>query len=119
MMREDRCIICGEKRPGLEVRNDHILESIRWFKRNVTKNEKGYHLIVCKECYRTYKKARDSYVRRQVLYTILGIVFAAFITVFSANRLEALLMGLGIIIFLYMLSLASYMPDIISSSNKE
>jgi len=118
-MREDRCIICGEQKLGLEVKNDRILESIRWFKRNVTRNEKGYHLIVCKDCYRSYKKARDSYARRQILYLTLGIVFAAFITIFSANKLEALLAGLGIILFLYMLSLASYMPDIISPGKEQ
>lgn len=107
------CIICYKEKPGLEVKNDYVLESMRWFKRNITRNEKANRLVVCKECYKDWKKVRDRYVRRQILYLSLGIAFAAFIIVFSHDKFLALLGGIGVIIFIYLLSLITYMPDII------
>ena len=35
-MKESKCIICGEGKNGLEVRNDHIIEAVRWFKRKLS-----------------------------------------------------------------------------------
>ena len=107
---EDACIICGKRIAGLEVRNDYILSSIRWFKRNVTRNEKGFRLVVCKEDFPKYYKQRKSFERKRSLYVGLGIVFAAALFILSSFNLYSLLYGLGIVVFLYLLSLVSYMP---------
>ena len=107
---EDACIICGKRIAGLEVRDDHILSSIRWFKRNVTRNEKGFRLVVCKDDFPKYYKQRKSFERKRSLYLGLGIVFAIALFVMSSFNLYSLLYGLGIVVFLYLLSLVSYMP---------
>jgi hypothetical protein len=112
-MAESRCIICGEKRNGLAVSSDHTLAALRWFKKNVTRNEKGYNLVVCRDCYLKYKKARDSYQRKQVAYVSLGVAITIFFVAFSTERLLALLVGFILIAFLYLLSQLSYMPGVI------
>lgn len=117
-MAESRCIVCGERRNGLEVRTDRTIAAIRWFKRNVMRNEKGYRLVVCRDCYPKYRKAKDSYQRKQIAYTTLGIVVTVFFVVFSSKRLMALLSGFVIIAFLYLLSQLSYMPGIIVPKTK-
>ncbi|EQD59708.1 hypothetical protein B1B_08080, partial [mine drainage metagenome] len=45
----------GEK-TGHRRQRDYVIGAIRWFKKNVTKNEKGHALVVCKACYPAYKK---------------------------------------------------------------
>jgi len=110
-MQESRCIICGLEKDGIEVQDDYIIEAIRWFKRNVTKSEKNYRLVVCKECYPKYKKARDSYTRKQITYIAIGVIFAAVLIAVSSGRLlSAIFYGIIIIIFMYLLAQLSYMP---------
>ena len=93
-MKESRCIICGEKKNGLAVRNDYVIESVRWFKKNVTKNEKNYRLVVCKDCFLKYKKARDSYQRKELMYTTLGAVFAVLLVFISRFSISAFAAGI-------------------------
>lgn len=105
------CIICGNAREGLEVREDFVLSAMRWFKRNITRNEKGYRLVVCKECFLKYRKQRSSFERRRMLYVGLGLVFTITILAVSGGRfLGALAYGAGLTLFLYALALAGYIP---------
>jgi hypothetical protein len=111
---EDRCIICGERREGLRVRQDYQIGLIRWFKRNLLRNEKGYGLVVCKECYPKWKKSKDSYNRKQGTYIAIGVLFGIFLAAFSGgNILPAILYGAAVVVFMYALAQISYMPDLI------
>jgi hypothetical protein len=89
-----------------------MIDAIRWFKTNVTKNAKNCRIVVCKECFVKYKKSYDSYQKKQIIYTILGVVFAALLVAISGNRLVALLCGIVIAIFMWLLSQLSYMPSV-------
>ena len=111
-MAESRCIICGERRNGLEVNKDHIIDAIRWFKRNVTKNERNYRLTVCKDCYPKYKKSRDSYLWKEAAYTAIGLIFAAVLVIASSDRLASTAYGAAIVLMMYLLSQLSYMPGV-------
>ena len=111
-MDEPRCIICGKEKDGLEIKEDYVIEFIRMFNRKVLKKNNHYKLVVCKECYINYKKMRNKFVRRQITYITIGIIFAAMIFISSAGNPFSLLAGAGIIIFLYLLSLLSYMPEL-------
>ncbi|MEM3227549.1 MAG: hypothetical protein QXR58_00620 [Candidatus Micrarchaeaceae archaeon] len=108
--RESRCIICGLQKDGLELKEDYIIALIRFFKRNITKNEKGYRLVVCKDCYIKYAKQRGKFERRRAAYVAIGIVFMVLFVIVSPNKLSAVLYGLLITLFLYLLSLLNYMP---------
>ena len=110
MKREIRCIICGEKKSGLEVREDIVIQGIRWFKRNITRDEKGYGLIVCKDCYPSYIKARRKFEKRQAFYIAIGVIFAALIFLASTNKFIGLFYGIGIIAFVYLLTILTYVP---------
>jgi len=110
--RESRCIICGEEKNGLEVKEDFVIYAMRWFKRNITKNEKNYRLVVCKACYPKYYEARRKYERRQALYIVVGILFAATMILVGQNKLLAVIYGIIIILFVYILSLLTYMPAV-------
>ena len=111
-MDEPRCIICGKEKDGVEIKDDNVIKFIRLFNRKVLKKQNHYKLVVCKECYINYKKARNKFVRRQITYIALGVIFAAMIFISSAGNPISLLAGAGIIIFLYLLSLLSYMPEL-------
>ena len=107
------CIICGEAKDGLPVKEDFVINGIRLIKRYVTRNEKGYVLVVCRECYPKYKKARERMIRRQVVYLVLGFLFAGAFIVLSHDKLSALLYGVIIVLFLYLLSLVNYVPGLV------
>lgn len=102
------CIICGKERVGIPVKNDYIIEAIRWIKTNITKNEKNNRLVVCKECYPKYKKERDRFISRFAIYVGLGVVFV--ITGSLIGGFGALLYTLPVLLLLFLLSLLNYMP---------
>jgi len=103
------CIICGKQTSGIPVRNDHVLDAMRMFKRNVTKNEQGNRLVVCKADYPAYKKKRDKYTSRQALYIAVGILFMIFGLLVSIS-LTSVFLSLLVIAVLYLISLINYTP---------
>ena len=107
------CIICGKKKEGIKVADDHVLKTLRWFKTNVTKNVQNNTLVVCKTCYPQYSKQRKKYVSRRTAYVALGIIFLMLSVIISSGAwLTALSIGIFIVILLYALSLINYMPDL-------
>lgn len=107
------CIVCGKPKSGLKVERDHVIEAISWIKRNITKNELRSELVVCKECFLKYKKARESYIRRQILYVALGIVFTITLAALSGAKAPfAIIYGLFLTLLLYLLSLLGYVPSV-------
>ena len=111
-MKESCCIICGERRDGIKVADDHVLRALRWFKTNVTRNVKNNELVVCKGCYPKYSKSRKRYTGRRAAYITLGALFLIFsiaVSVGSANAL-AIVAGIIIMVLMYLLSLVSYTP---------
>ncbi|MCL4411590.1 hypothetical protein M1329_01485 [Candidatus Marsarchaeota archaeon] len=115
---EPRCIICGEAVDGLEVQEDYVIQAIRWFKRNVTRNAKNYRLVVCKNCYVKYKKSRDSYTRKQIAYVVVGVLFAGLLIAVGRTAV-AVLAGVAIIALMYLLSLLSYMPAVVRKPEQQ
>ncbi|MEM0074698.1 MAG: hypothetical protein QXS17_01640 [Candidatus Micrarchaeaceae archaeon] len=94
------------------MQNDFIISSIRWFKKNITKNEQNNKLVVCKECYTEYSSARKRYEGRMKLYLALGIIFALFAIIVSSDKLYALGIGVLVVALLYLFSLLSYTPKL-------
>ncbi|MDE1767989.1 MAG: hypothetical protein KGH64_01240 [Candidatus Micrarchaeota archaeon] len=105
------CIMCGKQRNGLAVADDSVLEAMRWFKRNVTKNEQKNALVVCKECYQNYAKARSRYTSRRALYLIIGGAFLVMAILISFS-LVAIIAGVAVVIIMYFVSLLNYIPDL-------
>ena len=116
-MVEKRCIVCGIKRDGLPVREDNVIMAIRWFKRNVTKNEKGYNLVVCRDCYKKYEKSKHTYDRRRILYTSLGVIVAVLWIIVGGIRIDTVITAIVFIGIMYLLSLISYTPSLILDVN--
>ncbi|VVB77333.1 Uncharacterised protein [uncultured archaeon] len=110
------CIVCGNERKGIPVREDYVLGALRWFKKNVTRNEQGNALVVCKDCYGDYKKRRATYESRQKVYLVLGTLFIVVGVASSIGSggfsVTTVLVSLGAFALLYILSLLSYMPKI-------
>lgn len=111
-MEKPACIMCGKEKNGLGVRDDFVINSIRWVKRNVTKNSREYKLVVCKECFLNYKKKRESYERKMMIYGALGVIFLAALVVATGGRLGAIGIGLVIVFFLMLLAQFSYVPAV-------
>ncbi len=103
------CIMCGKRRDGLPVANDHIIDAIRLFKRNVTKNEKGSRLVVCRACYAKYRKRRDKYTSRQIMYVALGVIFMI-LSLFMAPSISTFLIAAVVLLIMYLMSLLNYTP---------
>ncbi len=103
------CIICGKEKPGIPVKEDRILRAMRWIKRNVTKNEKDNLLVVCREDWPKYDKARRKFTTRMALYVALGIVFVV-VGCLIAFSLYTLAITLLVLLLFYLLSLLNYMP---------
>lgn len=111
-MRESYCIICGEKRDGVEVKNDRVLDAMRWFNRTVLKRpNRNNRIVVCSPCYPKYRVQRKKYLSRQRVYAVLGILFMIF-GILIARTIQAFLISLVVLVLLYLLSLLSYMPDL-------
>ncbi len=108
-MQKSYCIICGNERDGIEIKGDNAIKTIRWFKRNVTRNEKDNRLVVCRECYPKYEKARKKYESRRITYAALGVLFAALSLIISP-RPATLVIAVLVVAFLYALSYLTYMP---------
>jgi hypothetical protein len=111
-MKKNACIMCGKEKDGLPVKEDWIIKSIRWVKHNITHSEKNYRLVVCKEDFLDYKKKRDSYERKQILYISIGIIFTVALTITARGALGAIGVGIIIIIFMFLLAQLSYMPGV-------
>ncbi len=105
------CIICGKKKAGIPVEEDRVIYAIRWFKRNVTNNEQGNRLVVCKEDFAAYKKNRDRFVSRRMIYVGIGVIFLVLGLLVSFS-LGTLAMGIIVIAALYLISLLNYMPTL-------
>ncbi len=95
----------------MEVQDDYFLESVRWFKRNVTKNLQGNRLVVCEADYPKYKADRKRFESRQHLYLALGTMFVI-LSLFVAPRLTTLVVALPIGVLLYLLPFLNYTPKI-------
>ncbi len=111
-MRKSYCIVCGNERDGIEIKEDHVIKAVRWFKTNITRNEVNNRLVVCKECYPKYEKARHRYQSRRIMYTALGVIFAV-LSLAVSPRLETLAVAVLVIALLYALSYLSYMPSLV------
>ena len=103
------CIVCGKPKKGIAVHEDHVIFAIRWFKTNITKNVSNNALVVCKECYPKYAKERRRYTSRLSLYIGIGLIFAILLII-STPSVGSVLAAIGVLVFLYALSLLSYIP---------
>lgn len=110
-MAKNICIVCGKEKNGIEIKSDFIIESIRWFKRNITKNEQSNRLVVCKECYPKYKELWSKQSGRQKLYIGLGLAFAV-VSLLISPRVGTVAIAALLLLFLYLLSLLNYVPRI-------
>ena len=110
-MAKNYCIMCGKERSGLAVQDDAVLASIRWFKRNVTHNERNSHLVVCRDCYASYKKELQRHERRRTIYTALGILFFV-VSVAVSPRIGTVIVSFGVLALLGVFSLMTYVPRI-------
>ncbi len=111
------CIVCAMEKDGIPIREDRVIKTIRFIKKNVFKTEKKNRIVVCKECYEKYKKYRKSYMRRQALYVALGVLFLILLLLIS-QTIQAVTTGLAMILVLYLLSLLNYTPELDVSAVK-
>lgn len=110
-MKKVYCIVCGKEKKGIAVQDDLVLDFLRWFKRNVTRNEKGSGLVVCKDDYVAYKTSRKKYESRQRAYLVLGTLFVM-LTIAIYPGVATVLTSLLVLFFIVLLSLLSYTPRI-------
>ena len=112
MKQKSYCIVCGNERDGIEVKEDNVLRALRYIKYDLFKRpRRNNRIVVCKSCYESYKKHRKRYIGRQRLYLALGVLFLIF-SILLAPSIYAALVGIVMIALLYLLSLLNYMPEL-------
>jgi hypothetical protein len=110
--RKSVCILCGKEKQGVPVKEDRVIDAIRWFKKNVTKNEQHNFLVVCKEDYPRYRKERSKYTSRRIIYIGLTLFLGLGFFILNPSPLAVLLL-LFLLALGYLFSLLNYMPDIV------
>ncbi len=110
-MQKSYCIVCAKERKGIPVEDDLVLGTVRWFKTNVTRNERNNRLVVCRDCYLKYVAARKKFESRQKLYVAFGAILAGMNLLLSQSLLS-LLVSMFIFLLLFTFSMLSYMPRI-------
>ena len=106
-------MMCGKKKEGIEIEEDDVIRTIRWFNRKILRTpDRNNKIVICSDCYDKYKKYRKRYKSRQRTYIILGVLFAVFGIIVAQNKIVAVLLGIVIIVALYLLSFLSYMPEL-------
>lgn len=112
MMRDSYCIMCGEKKDGIPIKEDYVIGAIRWFNRKILRQPpRNNRIVVCSSCYEKYKKQRSKYLSRQKVYIVAGILFVIFGVVLTRS-LQAILLSILVCIGLYLLSLLTYLPEL-------
>ncbi len=118
-----QCIMCRRNIEGLPVKIDGVINTVRWFAVHFSKKTELHRLVVCKDCYITYVKARKRYLRRRNSYIILGILFTMMLCSVAINSvtefLVAIVVGLIITAGMYLLSLLSYVPGLEEDIKKQ
>ncbi|BCS90996.1 MAG: hypothetical protein ARM1_0453 [Candidatus Micrarchaeota archaeon] len=116
-MHETRCIICGKRKPGLEIDTSTFMfksfKKLVYTKRKLLRQEtkkRDYTLVVCKECFPTYYKLYRSYRNRKIFYIAI-LILGLFVAVLSGS-LAALLYLIIIAALLFILLLLSFIPKL-------
>lgn len=107
-----RCIICNEQKDGLAVAPDYFIDAIRWINSHTVKYENPHRPVVCRQCFAKYSKLRKSFERKRVYYLVIGVLFAGVLVFASRANPYSFLVGIGVIAFMYLLSLINYMPSL-------
>ena len=105
------CIVCGKQKSGLPIEEDNVIRTIRWLKRNVTKDEQKNELVVCRDDYEEYKKNRDRFTTRRAIYVAIGTLMLVLGLALSL-RIQTFVLGVAIIIALYIMALLNYTPKL-------
>lgn len=103
-------MLCGRERDGIEIREDNVIKAIRWLNRSILHKVRDNKIVICRDCYERYRKQRKRYVSRQRLYIILGLLLDSSILIHPTISTFGL--GVLLLLFLYLLSLLSYTPDL-------
>jgi hypothetical protein len=109
--------MCGKRKNGIAIRDDRVLQSLRWFKGNVTHSLQGNDLVVCSEDMEEYKKKRDRFTSRKNLYVALGVIFAILGLIISIS-INTILLSVLVIAALYLISLVNYTPGLATDQKK-
>lgn len=110
--RKPRCMICNEQKPGIDVRPDSVINTLRWLNSHTLKYKNQYRPVVCRECFQKYLKARKSFERKRTSYLVIGVLFAVVLFITSRADPWSILAGLGVIALMYLLSLINYTPEL-------
>ncbi len=108
------CIMCEKDKAGLKIKDDSTLRTLKWIKYDLLKRPRRHSSpVVCRECYSAYSKKRKSFERKQVIYTIIGVIFAIALVVATGGRKPGAY-AFGVLVVLFMLGLAhlNYMPEL-------
>ncbi len=105
------CIVCGKEKNGIEIRNDKIIEGIRWIKTKITGSHSDNRLVVCRDCYGKYSVSKKRFDSRKRLYLILGIIFAALILLVNVTIIS-IAFAIFMVALLYVFAFFNYVPDL-------
>ncbi len=108
------CIMCEKDKAGIRIKDDATLRTLKWIKYELLKRPRRHSgPVVCRECYSAYSKKRKSFERKQIIYSIIGVVFAIALVVATGGRKPGAY-AFGVLVVVFMLGLAhlNYIPEL-------
>jgi hypothetical protein len=112
---EKVCIICAEKKDGIEVEDTAVIKLIRKIKRKLSIAQNN-QLVVCYDHLEDYKKKRQDFEKKLILNGLLGAFFfaIAFILPLLSGRFDisSFIVAALLMAFLLLLSMLVYIPPI-------
>ena len=106
------CIMCGERKPGIGLRDDNVIRAVRFAKLRILKREpQTKSPVVCRQCYDKYEQARNKYKSREKIYVGLALVFAI-LGIALRPSIGSLGYGIFVVALFYAIALLNYMPEL-------
>ncbi len=105
------CIVCGNEKKGIGIRNDRVIEGIRWIKTKITGAKSNNKLVVCRDCYKKYSASKKRFDSRKRLYLALGLIFAVLILI-AKMTVISLAFAIFMVVLLYLFAFFNYVPDL-------
>jgi len=119
-MMKQVCIICSKEATGIAVADTQVIRAIRAIKRkfNMAANNR---LLVCHGCMEEYKKRRNSFERKVMLYGAIGIgliILSVAMPLMGGGQFSITSIFLVILLAIFLLALAflSYIPALVPSA---
>ncbi len=108
--KKPKCMICNQQKEGINIRQDSVVSAIRWLNSKTFKYSNPYRPVICRDCFLRHRKLRQDFEHKRIAYLVIGFIFLVVLIIASRGNPVSILAGIGVVAFMYLLALISYVP---------